>query len=111
LERAAHGAARLFFVYTARLFERPHMADETPKPRDREGARRRAQNHFAVAEQRDTTVKQMMQAERAAIDAKTAKLRALRLAKEETDRADAVEAAKTAKTAKPAAAKKARAAK
>ncbi|HEY1629768.1 MAG TPA: hypothetical protein VGF56_00535 [Rhizomicrobium sp.] len=63
--------------------------DISPKPRDRDGARRRAMNHFAAAEQRDSTVKQMMQAERDATDAKTAKLRALRLAKEETDRVEA----------------------
>jgi hypothetical protein len=65
------------------------MPDENPKPRDREGVRRRAQNHFAMAEQRDSTVKQMIDSERNATDAKTAKLRALRLAKEETDREDA----------------------
>jgi hypothetical protein len=71
------------------------MTPET-KPRDRDGARRRAQNHFVAAEQRDTLVKQMVQAERAATDAKTAKLRALRLAKEETDRAEALIAAANA---------------
>jgi hypothetical protein len=68
------------------------MPDENAKPRDREGVRRRAQNHFAMAEQRDSTVKQMIDSERAATDAKTAKLRALRLAKEETDRVAAANA-------------------
>ena len=52
----------------------------------RDAARQRAQNHFAASEQRDSLVKQMIAAERAAVDAKTAKLRALRLAKEEADR-------------------------
>ncbi|HEY2069031.1 MAG TPA: hypothetical protein VGG48_05710 [Rhizomicrobium sp.] len=66
------------------------------KPRDRDGARRRAQNHFAMAEQRDTLVKQMVEAERVATDAKTAKLRALRIAKEESDRVEAEEAARNA---------------
>ena len=55
------------------------MADTTSK----DVARKRAQNHFAASEIRDTTVKQMIEAERAATAAKTAKLRALRLAKEE----------------------------
>ena len=60
------------------------MADTSP----REAARKRAQNHFAAAQERDATVKQMIDSERAATDAKTAKLRALRLAKEEHDRAN-----------------------
>ena len=58
------------------------MADTTSK----DIVRKRAQNHFAASEQRDSLVKQMIAAERAATDAKTAKLRALRLAKEEEDR-------------------------
>jgi hypothetical protein len=64
------------------------MADTTT----REGARKRAQNHFAASEQRDTLVKQIIEAERAAVNAKTAKLRALRLAKEEADRQAALDA-------------------
>ncbi len=64
------------------------MADTTT----RDGARKRAQNHFAASEQRDSLVKQMIAAERAATDAKTAKLRALRLAKEEEDRQAALNA-------------------
>ena len=72
------------------------MADNFPAnasvPRDRDGARRKAQNHFAASEVRDTLVKQEVARERAQNDAKTAKLRALRLAKEEADR----EAAKLA---------------
>jgi hypothetical protein len=60
------------------------MADTSP----REAARKRAQNHFAAAQERDATVRQMIDGERAASDAKTAKLRALRLAKEEYDRAN-----------------------
>lgn len=58
------------------------MADTTTKG----AARTRAQNHFAASEQRDSVVKQMIAAETAARDAKTARLRALRLAKEEADR-------------------------
>jgi hypothetical protein len=57
-----------------------------PPPRD---ARKKAQNHFEAAEARTTLVKQIVQAENAALDARTAKLRALRLAKEEADRAAA----------------------
>jgi len=70
---------------------------------DKDAARQRAQNHFAASEQRDSLVKQMIAAERAAVDAKTAKLRALRLAKEEADRQAAA-----ANPPAPAAAPKAR---
>ncbi len=59
------------------------MADN---PNDRDAARNRAQKHFAASEQRDVLVKQMIESERAAVDARTVKLRALRLAKEEADR-------------------------
>jgi hypothetical protein len=55
-------------------------------PRDRDGARRRAQNHFTAQAERDAAVKHEIAQERAVSDAKTAKLRALRLAKEEADR-------------------------
>ena len=55
----------------------------------RDGARRRAQNHFELAEARTSLVKQMVDAERNALDAKTAKLKALRLAKEAEDAAAA----------------------
>ncbi|MGZ5938039.1 MAG: hypothetical protein ACXWLK_11645 [Rhizomicrobium sp.] len=58
----------------------------SPPHRDRDGARKKAQNHFAVREERDSAIKQEINRERAANDAKTEKLRALRLAKEETDR-------------------------
>lgn len=63
----------------------------SPPPRD-SNARKKAQNHFEAAEARTTLVKQMVQAESDANDAKTAKLRALRLAKEEADRAAAASA-------------------
>jgi len=79
------------------------MADTTTK----NAAHARAQTHFTVAEQRDSTVKQMIASERAATEAKTAKLRALRLAKEEIDREAA---ALAALNAPPAPAKKKRAA-
>lgn len=57
-------------------------------------ARKRAQNHFTAAEQRDVSVRQMIESERAAIDARTDKLRALRLAKEQADRIAAADAPK-----------------
>ncbi len=65
-------------------FQRPGIS---PPPRDRDGARRKALSHFAVAEQRDTEVRKEIVKARDAVDAKTAQLRALRLAKEEADRA------------------------
>ncbi len=52
-------------------------------------ARKKAQSHFEAAEARTELVKQMVESEKVARDAKTAKLRALRLAKEEADKADA----------------------
>jgi hypothetical protein len=73
-------------------------------------ARKRAQNHFAASEVRDTAVKAEIARERQLSDAKTAKLRALRLAKEEQDRLELAanppppKAAKKTKKAKPAAA-------
>jgi hypothetical protein len=65
------------------------MTDETKNKPDREGAKRRALNHFTAAQQRDELVRDEIAKERAASDAKTARLRALRLAKEEEDRATA----------------------
>jgi len=62
--------------------------------KDRDAARSRAQTHFSASEQRDSLVKQMIEAERVATAAKTAKLRALRLAKEEADRLEAANAPK-----------------
>lgn len=67
------------------------MAD-TRSASEREATRNRAQQHFAASEQRDDQIKQMIEKERAATDAKTAKLRALRLAKEEADRIAAANA-------------------
>jgi multidrug resistance efflux pump len=61
----------------------------SPPPRD-SNARKKAQNHFEAAEARTTLVKRMVEAESAALDARTAKLKALRLAKEEADRAEAL---------------------
>jgi hypothetical protein len=62
-----------------------------PSPlRDRSGGRRKAQNHFEVADARTKLVKQLVEAENAAFDARTAKLRALRLAKEEAEQAEAL---------------------
>jgi hypothetical protein len=67
----------------------------------RSSARKRAQNHFTAAEQRDTLVRQTLEKQGAARDAKIAKLRGLRLAKEAADR----EAAALLPPEKPAAKK------
>jgi hypothetical protein len=55
----------------------------------RDALRRNAQSHFTHTERRDELVRQEIEKERAAVDAKTAKLRALRLAKEASERAEA----------------------
>jgi hypothetical protein len=65
---------------------------DTRSTSERDAARNRAQTHFAASEQRDMQVKQLIDSERTATDAKTLKLRALRLAKEEADRAAAAAA-------------------
>lgn len=52
----------------------------------KENARRNANSHFTVREQRNQVIRQEAAKESAAIDAKTVRLRALRLAKEEEDR-------------------------
>jgi hypothetical protein len=79
------------------------MSNDPNVPRERSGTRRKSQNQFEVAEARTALVKQMIDAENAALVAKTAKLRALRLAKEEADAAEAL-----ANPAPPAAATKRR---
>ncbi|MDE2183684.1 MAG: hypothetical protein KGJ78_11755 [Alphaproteobacteria bacterium] len=61
----------------------------TPPPAQREAARKRAQNHFAASEQRDSDVRKEILRQQAATASKTAKLRALRLQKEEAERAAA----------------------
>lgn len=67
------------------------------EPRD--ALRRNAQSHFTHTERRDELVRQEIEKERAAVDAKTAKLRALRLAKEASEKAEAERlAAERAKT-------------
>ncbi|MBS0473416.1 MAG: hypothetical protein JSR60_20265 [Proteobacteria bacterium] len=73
----------------------------SPPPRDH-NARRKAQNHFEAAEARTSLVKQMVAAENAMLDARTAKLRALRLAKEAEDAAAAPTAKPKSKRAKKA---------
>jgi hypothetical protein len=55
----------------------------------RDAVRRNAQSHFTHTERRDELVRQEIEKERAAVDAKTARLRALRLAKEASDLAAA----------------------
>ena len=76
--------------------------NSTSDPRD--AARGKAQKYFTQSEQRDTLVKQEIEKERAATDAKTAKLRALRLAKEAADKeeADRLAAEQAASGQKPA---------
>ena len=54
--------------------------------RPQETVRRKAQNYFTQAEQRDKLVRLEIEKERAASAAKTARLRALRLAKEAADK-------------------------
>jgi hypothetical protein len=66
--------------------ERVAMSDPTER---REAVRRNAQSHFTHTERRDELVRQEIEKERAAVDAKTAKLKALRLAKEANEREEA----------------------
>lgn len=76
-------------------------------PRDaNDKARTKAQSHFTQSEQRDKLIKQEIEKERVATDAKTAKLRALRLAKEAADKEAADKYAAENPPAKPAARKK-----
>jgi hypothetical protein len=63
------------------------MSDKLAPP----AARSKADKLFTASQQRDDTVRQIIEKERAATAAKTAKLRALRLAKEEADRKAAAE--------------------
>lgn len=63
------------------------MSDKFAPP----AARSKADKLFTASQQRDDTVRQIIEKERAATAAKTAKLRALRLAKEEEDRKAAAE--------------------
>jgi hypothetical protein len=82
------------------------MSDEkpqgfTPPPAQREAARKKAQNHFAASEQRDSEVRKEIERQRAALAARTAKLRAMRLDKEEAERIAAANAPKR-KSRKPA---------
>ncbi len=58
--------------------------DKTSDTRD--AARRRAQNHFAASEERDSAIKQEIERERAAVNTRIAKQRAARLAREAEDR-------------------------
>ena len=58
----------------SRPFNPPSRASE---------AREKAHSYFAAHEHRTSSVKQMVEAESAALDARTARLRALRLAVEE----------------------------
>jgi hypothetical protein len=74
------------------------MSNPSDPPRDRTSVRRKAQSHFEAAEARTALVKQIVEAESAARDARTAKLRGLRLAKEEADRAEALANPKPAAT-------------
>jgi hypothetical protein len=84
---AGGSAARRFHrLEGGRMADNSETRPVSAAPRDRDGARKRAQNHFTASEQRDTAVKQMIAAERMAREANTAKLRALRLAKEAADR-------------------------
>jgi hypothetical protein len=57
------------------------------EPRD--AVRRNAQSHFTHTERRDELVRQEIEKERNATEAKTARLKALRLAKEASEQAEA----------------------
>jgi hypothetical protein len=59
---------------------------DTRSTEERNAARSRAQKYFTASEQRNAEIKQTIENERSAMDARIAKLRALRLAKEEADR-------------------------
>ena len=65
------------------------MSDPFTAPSRDTDARKNAQSYFAVHEHRTGTVKRMVEAESAALDAKTIRLRALRLAMEEAHRIEA----------------------
>jgi len=57
----------------------------TPSSNTRKNPWRKSQNQFEIADRRTRVVKQMIDQERAELDAKTARLRKLRLEKEEAD--------------------------
>ncbi len=78
------------------------MSNEPVSQPDQNAGRRKAQNAFQVAEARTQLVKSIVDAENAALVAKTAKLRALRIAKEEAERADALANPKPAAPQRPA---------
>jgi hypothetical protein len=79
-----------------------NRSTDTPPPAQREKARKKAQDHFAAAEKRDTEVRKELERERAAAMAQMAKLRALRLAKEEAERnTDDAQAPAPVRPAKP----------
>lgn len=75
------------------------MADTRSPSEKTAAARKRANAQFTAAE-REASVWQIIAAERAEVDARTAKLRALRLAKEEADRIAAANAPKPEATVK-----------
>lgn len=84
------------------------MAD-TRSASEKSAAHSRANAQFAASERRDQAAWEIIRAERAALDARTAKLRALRLAKEEADRVAAANAPTPETPAKPRSRKTARA--
>jgi hypothetical protein len=73
----------------------------TRTAQSRENARNKADAHFQAWENRTQLVKQELEAERTASDAKTLRLRALRLAKEAEDREAARIVAANAPAARP----------
>jgi hypothetical protein len=58
----------------------------SPTEERKDAVRRNAQSHFTHTERRDELVRNEIEKERAATDAKTAKLRALRLARDAAER-------------------------
>ena len=80
--------------------DKPQTTSFTPRPAQRDAARKRAQNHFAASEQRDTEVRKEILRQQTATAARTAKLKAMRLEKEEADRIAAANAPKPAPKAR-----------
>ena len=72
--------------------DKSRSANVTPPPAQREAARKRAQDHFAASERRDTEVRKEIERAQTAATAQIAKLKSLRLAKEEADRVEAANA-------------------
>ncbi len=74
--------------------------DIMPPPARRDAARKKAQDHFAASERRDTEVRKEIERQHTAAMAQMTKLRALRLEKEEAERVAAANAPAPVRPAK-----------